>query len=70
MSKFLQPLLVSIPLIKPGLSRTIGICRRRDRSPSPAAQGLMEVIHTVIERRAAVHCGPAPDSEAAAPPAV
>lgn len=64
-----HPLLVSVPLIKPGLSRTVGICRRRDRSPSPAAQGLMEVIHTVIESRETVRCGPATGSEAAAPTA-
>ncbi len=43
-----HPLLLSIPLTKPALSRTIGIYRNRDRSPTPAAQGVMEVIDAVI----------------------
>lgn len=44
-----HPLLVSVPLVEPELHRTLGICRRSDRSPSPAAQGMIEVLHTVLE---------------------
>jgi len=45
-----HPLMIAVPL-EPRLSRSVGIYRRRDRSLSPAAQGLMEAIHTVIETR-------------------
>ncbi len=45
-----HPSLVAVPLIKPQLSRTLGVYRRRDRSLSPAAQGLLEVIHTVLDK--------------------
>ncbi|KAA0892805.1 LysR family transcriptional regulator [Pusillimonas sp. ANT_WB101] len=45
-----HPTLISVPLIKPQLTRTLGIYRRRDRSLSPAAQGLVEIINIVLSQ--------------------
>nr|WP_235913846.1 LysR family transcriptional regulator [Pseudoroseomonas coralli] len=35
---------VAVPLVEPALTRRIGLLRRRDRAPSPAARDLMEQI--------------------------
>jgi DNA-binding transcriptional LysR family regulator len=45
-----HPTLVALPLVRPKMSRTIGIYRRRDRSLSPAAQAFVEVIRTVLKQ--------------------
>lgn len=39
-----HPLLVSIPLIEPAVTRTIGLIRRRNRTLSPAAQQLFDMF--------------------------
>jgi DNA-binding transcriptional LysR family regulator len=44
-----HPTLTARPLSRPRLSRTLGIYRRSDRSLSPAAQGLLDVIHEVLQ---------------------
>ena len=38
-----HPLLVSVPLVEPVVTRKIGLIRRRGRSLSPAAQQLFDV---------------------------
>jgi DNA-binding transcriptional LysR family regulator len=43
-----HPTLVARPLVGPNLSRTIGAYRRRDRSLSPAADALLEVVRTIL----------------------
>lgn len=43
-----HPTLRHRPLIKPGLHRTIGLVRRRDRSLSPAAAGFCEVLSELM----------------------
>jgi hypothetical protein len=37
-----HPLLVSVPLVDPGVTRKVGLIRRRGRSLSPAAQQLFD----------------------------
>ena len=44
-----HPTLISIPLIQPMLSRTIGVYRRHDRSMSPAASAFLDVIQEVLQ---------------------
>ena len=44
-----HPTLVTRPLVEPVMSRTIGIYRRRDRSLSPAAAALLEVVRFVLQ---------------------
>lgn len=44
-----HPTLVSIPLVHPVLSRTIGVYRRRDRSLSPAAAAFLDVAREVLQ---------------------
>jgi DNA-binding transcriptional LysR family regulator len=39
-----HPALVSIPLIEPAITRTVGLIRRRGRSLSPAAQQLYDLL--------------------------
>jgi DNA-binding transcriptional LysR family regulator len=39
-----HPTLVSIPLVEPAVTRTVGLIRRRGRSLSPAAQELYDMI--------------------------
>lgn len=46
-----HPTLTCLPLRNPELSRVLGIYRRRDRSLSPAAQGLLENIHLVLAEK-------------------
>ena len=43
-----HPTLVARPLVRPALSRTIGIYRRRDRSLAPAAQAFIESVRAVF----------------------
>jgi len=45
-----HPLLVSVPLVEPVVSRKIGLIRRRGRSLSPAAQQLFELFVEVRKR--------------------
>jgi DNA-binding transcriptional LysR family regulator len=42
-----HPTLVSIPLVQPAMSRTVGAYRRRDRSLSPAAKAFLEAVSGV-----------------------
>lgn len=44
-----HPTLVTRPLVEPVLSRSIGIYRRRDRSLSPAASALLDVVRSVLK---------------------
>ena len=44
-----HPTLVSIPLVQPVLSRTIGVYRRRDRSLSPAAAAFLDFTRDVLQ---------------------
>ena len=39
-----HPMLVSIPLVEPTITRTVGLIRRRGRSLSPAAQQLYDLL--------------------------
>ena len=43
-----HPTLVTRPLIEPQMARTVGIYRRQDRSLSPAAAALLDVIRAVF----------------------
>lgn len=45
-----HPLLVSVPLVEPVVSRKIGLIRRRGRSLSPAAQQLYDLFSRVRRR--------------------
>ena len=44
-----HPTLVARPLVEPVMSRSIGIYRRRDRSLSPAAAALLDVVRSVLQ---------------------
>ena len=44
-----HPTLVARPLVRPAMSRTIGAYRRKDRSLSPAAAALLEVVRGVFQ---------------------
>jgi len=44
-----HPTLVSIPLVHPVMSRTIGVYRRRDRSLSPAATAFLDIARDVLQ---------------------
>ena len=46
-----HPLLVSVPLVEPVVSRKVGLLRRRGRSLSPAAQQLVDRVGAVKARR-------------------
>ena len=46
-----HPLLVSVPLVEPAVTRKIGLIRRRGRSLSPAAQQLFDLFSELKERR-------------------
>jgi DNA-binding transcriptional LysR family regulator len=43
-----HPTLVTLPLTQPVLHRTIGIFHRKDRSFSPAAAALLDVLRSVL----------------------
>ena len=45
-----HPLLVSMPLVEPMVTRKIGLIRRRGRSLSPAAQRLFDLFREVKGR--------------------
>jgi DNA-binding transcriptional LysR family regulator len=47
-----HPLLVSVPLVDPIVTRKVGLIRRRGRSLSPAAQQLYDLFGEVKARRA------------------
>jgi DNA-binding transcriptional LysR family regulator len=44
-----HPLLVSIPIVEPEVTRTVGLIRRRGRSLSPAAEHLYSMLHAVAK---------------------
>lgn len=44
-----HPTLVARPLVRPALSRTIGIYRRKERSLTPAASALLETLREVLK---------------------
>jgi len=46
-----HPLLVSVPLVDPVVTRKVGLIRRRGRSLSPAAQQLFDLFGDVKGRR-------------------
>ena len=46
-----HPLLVSVPILEPEVTRTVGLIRRRGRSLSPAAQQLYELLHAAASRQ-------------------
>jgi DNA-binding transcriptional LysR family regulator len=46
-----HPLLVSVPLVDPVITRKVGLIRRRGRSLSPAAQQLYDLFGEVTRRR-------------------
>jgi DNA-binding transcriptional LysR family regulator len=46
-----HPLLVSVPLIEPVITRKVGLIRRRGRSLSPAAQQLFDLFGEVKDRK-------------------
>ena len=48
-----HPLLVSVPLIEPIVTRKVGLIRRRGRSLSPGAQQLYDLFSEVKRRRRA-----------------
>ncbi len=49
-----HPLLVSVPLVEPVVTRKVGLIRRRGRSLSPAAQQLYDLFPAMTGRRGAV----------------
>lgn len=48
-----HPLLVSVPLVEPVVTRKVGLIKRRGRSLSPSAQQLFDLFATVKGRRRA-----------------
>lgn len=44
-----HPTLVARPLVEPGLSRSIGVYSRRDRSFSPAASAFLDAVRSVLQ---------------------
>jgi len=46
-----HPLLVSVPIVEPEVTRTVGLIKRRGRSLSPAAEHLYEMLRTVAHRQ-------------------
>ena len=46
-----HPLLVSVPLVDPVITRKIGLIRRKGRALSPAAQQLFSFFSEMKERR-------------------
>jgi DNA-binding transcriptional LysR family regulator len=46
-----HPLLVSVPILDPEVTRTVGLIRRRGRSLSPAAQHLYEMLCAVAKKQ-------------------
>ena len=48
-----HPLLVSVPLVDPVVTRKVGLIRRRGRSLSPAAQQLYDLFSEVKVRQRA-----------------
>jgi DNA-binding transcriptional LysR family regulator len=61
-----HPLLVSVPLVEPVVTRKVGLIRRRGRSLSPAAQQLYDLFTAMTGRRgaAAAHRPEASSSQA------
>ncbi|WP_077001098.1 LysR family transcriptional regulator [Variovorax sp. KK3] len=47
-----HPTLTSRPLVRPALSRTIGIYRRKDRALAPAAAAFVEMLREVLKETA------------------
>lgn len=47
-----HPLLVSVPLVEPSITRRLGLIRRKSRSMSPAAQQLYDFFRDVKRKRA------------------
>jgi len=48
-----HPLLVSVPIVDPEVTRTVGLIKRRGRSLSPAAEHLYEMLRTVAQKQSA-----------------
>ena len=48
-----HPLLVSVPIVDPEVTRTVGLIKRRGRSLSPAAEHLYEMLRTVAQKQTA-----------------
>jgi DNA-binding transcriptional LysR family regulator len=48
-----HPLLVSVPIVEPEVTRTVGLIKRRGRSLSPAAEHLYEMLRTIAQRQTA-----------------
>ena len=48
-----HPLLVSLPIVDPEVTRTVGLIKRRGRSLSPAAEHLYEMLRTVAQKQTA-----------------
>jgi DNA-binding transcriptional LysR family regulator len=46
-----HPLLVSVPLVEPVVTRMVGLIRRRGRSLSPAAQQLFDLFGELKTRQ-------------------
>jgi len=55
-----HPLLVSVPIVDPEVTRTVGLIKRRGRSLSPAAEHLYEMLRTVAQRQSAGKSSPRP----------
>ena len=50
-------LLVSVPIVDPEVTRTVGLIRRRGRSLSPAAQHLYDMLRAVVKNQATAKRG-------------
>jgi len=48
-----HPLLISVPIVEPEVTRTVGLIKRRGRSLSPAAQHLYEMLRMVAHKEMA-----------------
>jgi DNA-binding transcriptional LysR family regulator len=65
-----HPLLVSVPLVEPVVTRRIGLISRRGRSLSPAAQQLYDLFTAMTARRVgAARCRPGAGAAGAGGPA-
>jgi len=47
-----HPALVSVPIVEPGVTRTVGLIKRRGRSLSPAAEHLYDMLRAVAAKMA------------------
>ena len=55
-----HPSLVSVPIVEPEVTRTVGLIKRRGRSLSPSAEHLYGMLRAVAQKQAAAANGSTP----------